>query len=671
MMERIEHVKKQLELLIQQINHHNYKYYVCDDADIPDADYDQLIQQVIKIEEQHPQLITDQSPTQRVGDKPLGQFESVQHVVPMLSLDNAFNEEHMFSFEKRLKTFLLESETVEYCAEPKLDGLAISLIYKKGVFTQAATRGDGKSGENITQNARTISNLPLMLINASELELIEVRGEVYMLHNAFDALNDKQRDKDEKTFANPRNAAAGSLRQLDSAITAQRPLTFCAYSVAQVSEKDFPNTQFEQMQRLKTHGLPISPYINKLNSIKQCMSYFEEINHKRDSLKFDIDGVVFKVNSEVQQNKIGFVARAPRWAIAHKFPAQEVSTSLLDVEFQVGRTGALTPVARLETVEVAGVMVSNATLHNMDEIHRKDIRIGDKVIVRRAGDVIPEVVKPILEQRPKHAKKIVMLDNCPVCQSIVSRLEGQAAYKCTGGMLCNAQKKESLKHFVSRKALDIDGLGDKLIEQFVDEGLINQFSDVFGLDYESVINLERMADKSAKNLLESIDNSKQTTLPRFIYSLGIREVGEATAEGLANHFLSLGKILLANEEQLLEVEDIGPIVAQSILQFFELNENRLEVEKLSNLLSWDDIQPNEQATLKGNTYVITGTLEEFSRAQAGSLLKALGAKVSSSVSSKTTAVIAGAKAGSKETKAIKLNIPVLNESEFKALIESL
>lgn len=664
-------LKTKLASLVEKINHHNYQYYVLDNPELPDGEYDRLMLQLKDIEQQHPELINTNSPTQRVGDKPLDGFEQVQHEVPMLSLENAFNEDDMISFEKLLKKFLLETEIVEYAAEPKLDGLAISLLYQEGELVRAATRGDGKVGENITLNARTISNIPLKLINDNCPSLLEVRGEVYMEHKGFEALNKTQRDNNDKTFANPRNAAAGSLRQLDPALAAKRPLTFCAYSVAQVNDESFPQTQFEQMQTIKNFGIPISQYIKKLTSIKDCIDYFNHIGNIRDDLAFDIDGVVFKVNDSAQQNKIGFVARAPRWAIAHKFPAQEVITKLLDVEFQVGRTGALTPVARLEPVLVAGVMVSNATLHNMDEIERKDIRIGDDVIVRRAGDVIPEVVKPIVSNRQKELANISMLNRCPVCDSAVKRIEGQAAYRCTAGIRCLAQKKEGMKHYVSRKAMDIDGLGDKLIEQLIDEKLIDQFSDIYQLKTDHVEKLERMAEKSANNLIKAIEESKTTTLAKFLYALGIREVGEATAEALANQFLTIENVMQASYESLLDIEDIGPIVAQNLVDYFADDKNSSEINLLRQLgVNWPDIVVSNTQTLKGNTYVITGTLEQYSRQQAASLLKELGAKVSGSVSSKTTAVIAGAKPGSKVTKAEKLGIDVLTEDELTILLKT-
>ncbi|MBL7003413.1 MAG: NAD-dependent DNA ligase LigA [Gammaproteobacteria bacterium] len=665
-----ELIEQQLKQLIHQINQHNYNYYVLDNPEIPDVDYDGLMQQLKKIELQNPEFITPNSPTQRVGAKPLDGFEQVNHEVPMLSLDNAFNEADMVAFEKRLKEFVQSNDPIEYAAEPKLDGLAISLLYENGELVRAATRGDGKTGENITTNARTIANIPLTLIGNDYPSLLEVRGEVYMEHKGFDALNQSQRDLGEKTFANPRNAAAGSLRQLDPALAAKRPLTFCAYAVAQVNDADFPQYQVEQMKQIQQYGLPISALLQKLDSIDACLTYFKQIGEQRDGLKFDIDGVVFKVNALKQQQQIGFVARAPRWAIAHKFPAQEVTTILKGVDFQVGRTGALTPVARLEPVLVAGVMVSNATLHNMDEIQRKDIRIGDTVIVRRAGDVIPEVVKPIIAQRKTQLSKIKMLAECPVCGTAVIRNEGQAAYRCPAGVHCEAQKIEGFKHYVSRKAMNIDGLGVKLLEQMIEHKLLTEFSDLYQLKAEQLIKMERMAEKSADNVINAIQKSKQTTLAKFIYALGIREVGQSTAEALANYYLNLDAIIEVNKESLLEVNDIGPIVAQNIVEYFALETNVKELRLIQQLgVNWPAINASNLNQLKGNTYVITGTLENYSRQQAASLLKDMGAKVSSSVSSKTTAVIAGEKPGSKVTKAEKLEVPVLNELDFEALLK--
>jgi len=666
-------IAAEVEQLREEINAHNYRYYVLDDPQITDQAYDQLYRRLQQIEADYPELQSVESPSQRVGSAPASHFETVEHEMPMLSLDNAFDEGEMQAFEKRLSEKVLNANsTLAYTAEPKLDGLAISLLYEQGKLVQAATRGDGKRGENITANARTLPSIPLRLQGDYFPQRIEVRGEVYIEHAGFAALNEQQRDNDAKVFANPRNAAAGSLRLLDSRITASRPLTFCSYAIGIVESYELSTSHFERMQYLKTIGFPISPLIQLVKGVQGCIDYYQMILQKRNDLAFDIDGVVFKLDSIDQQDMAGFVSRAPRWAIAYKFPAQEVMTKLLDVDFQVGRTGALTPVARLEPVAVGGVMVSNATLHNMDEIERKDVRIGDVVIVRRAGDVIPEVVAPVVEQRQGELKIPQMPESCPVCQSKVSRVEGQAAYRCTGGLVCAAQRKEAIKHFASRKALDIDGLGDKLVEQMVDLDMIHSPSDLYHLELSQLAGLERMAEKSAKNLLQALGTSKSTTLARFIYALGIREVGEATAEALANYFGSIDELQIANVESLQQVDDVGPIVAENVSLFFQQQQNRLVVQKLIEQgVNWPVIEVSENddsLPLAGNIYVITGTLENLSRDQAAALLKARGAKVSSSVSAKTTAVIAGEKPGSKVTKAEALGVEVLNQAGFEALL---
>ena len=668
-----ESVISEVEQLRKALNRHNHQYYVLDDPEITDQAYDQLFRRLQQLEADYADLQSPESPTQRVGSAPASHFESVQHPTPMLSLDNAFDEVEMQAFEKRLvEKVSAENAKLTYTAEPKLDGLAISLLYEHGKLVRAATRGDGKSGENITANARTLPSIPLQLQGDDFPVRFEVRGEVYMDHAGFAALNDKQRESNGKVFANPRNAAAGSLRLLDSRITASRPLTFCSYAMGIVEDYNLPASHFARMQFLKSIGFPISPFIELVEGVEGCIGYYRSISARRDDLAFDIDGVVFKLDDIAQQNLAGFVSRAPRWAIAYKFPAQEVTTKLLDVDFQVGRTGALTPVARLEPVAVGGVMVSNATLHNMDEIQRKDVRIGDVVIVRRAGDVIPEVVAPVIDQRQGELSKPVMPANCPVCQSTVSRVEGQAAFRCTGGLVCAAQRKEAIKHFASRKALDIDGLGDKLVEQMVDLDLIHSPGDLYHLQLSQLASLERMAEKSAKNLLQALETSKSTTLARFIYALGIREVGEATAEALANHFGSIEKLQQADIETLIQVDDVGPIVAENVCLFFQQAQNR---EVLAQLMAqgvrWPAIEiadNMDDLPLAGKTYVITGTLENLSRDQAAALLKARGAKVSSSVSAKTTAVIAGEKPGSKVTKAEALGVEVLDQAGFESLL---
>ena len=657
--------------LRQELNEHNHHYYVLDAPVITDQAYDYLFRRLQQLEQEFPELVTADSPTQRVGSAPASHFESVAHEVAMLSLDNAFDDEELLTFDRRLQDKLERDSALGYCAEPKLDGLAISLLYEAGDLLRAATRGDGRSGENITANARTIASIPLRLRGDNLPRRIEVRGEVYMELEGFDALNRSQQQAGGKVFANPRNAAAGSLRLLDSRITASRPLTFCSYGVGLCEGIELPSSQFQQMQYLRDIGFPISRQIELLDSIADCLDYHQRILARRAELAFDIDGVVFKLDNTELQREAGFVSRAPRWAIAYKFPAQEVMTRLLDVDFQVGRTGALTPVARLEPVAVGGVMVSNATLHNMDEIERKDIRIGDIVIVRRAGDVIPEVVAPVLEQREGDLELPRMPARCPVCDSEVLQQPGQSAYRCVGGLFCAAQRKEAIKHYASRKALDIEGLGDKLVEQMVEQGLIDSIADLYHLSLEQLAGLERMAEKSARNLLHALENSKHTTLARFIYALGIREVGEATAEALAGYFGAIDAIMDADIEVLQQVEDVGPVVAENIRHFFDQDKNRGIVGKiLQQGVSWpqEDAARQQLQTLEGKTYVISGTLDGLSRDQAASLLKARGARVSGSVSAKTTAVISGENPGSKVAKAGELGVEILDQAGFERLL---
>ena len=658
--------------LRQELNEHNHHYYVLDAPVITDQAYDRLLRRLQQLEAEFPELVTVDSPTQRVGSEPASHFETVAHEIPMLSLDNAFDDEELLSFDRRLRDKLERDSALGYCAEPKLDGLAVSLLYEAGNLVRAATRGDGRSGENITANARTIASVPLRLMGENLPRRIEVRGEVYMDLEGFDALNQSQRQVGGKVFANPRNAAAGSLRLLDSRITASRPLTFCSYGIGLCEGIELPGSQFHQMQYLRGIGIPVSRQIELIDSIEDCLDYHQRILEQRDRLAFDIDGVVFKLDNIGWQREAGFVSRAPRWAIAYKFPAQEVMTRLLDVDFQVGRTGALTPVARLEPVAVGGVMVSNATLHNMDEIERKDVRIGDIVIVRRAGDVIPEVVAPVLQQREGDLKLPQMPSRCPVCDSEVLQQPGQAAYRCVGGLVCAAQRKEAIKHYASRKALDIEGLGDKLVEQMVEQGMIASIADLYHLSLEQLAGLERMAEKSARNLLDALEQSKQTTLARFIYALGIREVGEATAEALAGYFGAIDAVMDADEEALQQVEDVGPVVAGNMRHFFDQEKNRDIVEKiLLQGVSWPQTNAAQQQqlqTLEGKTYVISGTLEGLSRDQAAKLLKARGAKVSGSVSAKTSAVISGDNPGSKVARAGELGVDILDQAGFERLL---
>lgn len=656
--------------LRKQLAHHNYQYYVLDNPEIPDIEYDRLFRELQQLEAEHPELITPDSPTQRVGGAPLKGFSEVKHEIPMLSLGNVFSEEELSDFDRRVREGLGIDEVI-YAAEPKLDGLAISIRYEEGVLVRAATRGDGATGEDVTQNVRTIDAVPLKLYGDDFPKVLEVRGEVYMPRDGFAQLNDRQREKGDKTFANPRNAAAGSLRQLDSRITAERPLTMYCYGVGVVEGATLPNTHSAILHKLKDWGLRVSPEIRVVKGMQGCLNYYNAIGARRDDLPYDIDGVVYKVDSLAQQQELGFVSRAPRWATAHKFPAQEEMTLLNDVEWQVGRTGVLTPVARLEPVHVAGVTVSNATLHNPDEIKRKDVHIGDTVIVRRAGDVIPEVVGVVLAKRPANAKVVLTPTQCPVCDSDVLQDEGEAVPRCTGGLYCSAQRKNAIKHFASRRALDIEGLGDKLVEQLVDLELIKDPADLFALTVEQLAGMERMGDKSAANLVAALDKSKTTTLERFLYALGIREVGESTARTLANHFGALEKVEQADEVQLLEVEDVGPIVAHHIHTFFRQPHNIEVVEKLQRAgVHWPDVEVVEKGEqpLAGQTFVLTGTLTEMTRDEAKAKLMALGAKVAGSVSKKTSVVVAGEAAGSKLTKAEELGVEVWDESRLQAFL---
>lgn len=663
-------LEQQLENLREQLRYHNHRYYVLDDPQIPDAEYDRLFRELQALESAHPELITPDSPTQRVGAAPLSEFGEVKHAIPMLSLGNVFSDGELLAFDKRIHDRLKADADIEYVAEPKLDGLAISILYENGIFTRAATRGDGETGEDVTQNVRTIEAIPLHLLGQGWPAMLEVRGEIYMPKAGFNTLNERLRNEGAKTFVNPRNAAAGSLRQLDSRITAQRPLTIFCYAVGLVEGGNIPDTHYAILQQLALWGLRVCPDIQVVQGAQGCLDYFRRIGAKRDKLPYDIDGVVYKVNAIALQQELGFVSRAPRWATAHKFPAQEETTVLEDVEFQVGRTGALTPVARLKPVFVGGVTVSNATLHNMDEIERKDVRIGDSVIVRRAGDVIPEVARVILERRPADARPIVMSRQCPVCGSEVQRLEGEAVSRCTGGLYCPAQVKEAIKHFASRKAMNIDGLGDKLVEQFFEQGLIRHVDDLYRLQAEPIAALERMGEKSADNLINALEKSKATTLERFIFALGIREVGESTAKTLARHFGSLEALQTANEETLKLVPDVGPVVATNIARFFSEAHNRDTIQHLRELgVHWANYEakPAEALPLAGKTYVITGTLSR-SRDDIKADLEALGAKVAGSVSKKTTALIAGENAGSKLDKAQDLGVEILDEAGLSVLL---
>jgi len=661
--------------LHESLHAHSHQYYVLDDPTISDAEFDLLFRELQQLEKDHPELLSSDSPTQRVGAAPLSQFEQVKHRVPMLSLNNAFTLEELEDFDRRVKTRLeAEDKTlINYVAEPKLDGLAVSLRYEDGVFVQGATRGDGNTGENVTENIRTINMLPLKLKGKNIPPVLEVRGEVFMDDKAFESLNKDAEAKDQKAYVNPRNAAAGSLRQLDSRKTAKRNLSIYIYSLGELEGAELPDGHISTLKWLGTLGFPINPEVKLCKGPKACYDYYEGMLKKRPKLGYEIDGVVFKVDSLRQQQELGFRSRAPRWAIAQKFPAEEAVTILESVEFQVGRTGALTPVARLDPVFVGGVTVSNATLHNIDEIERKDVRVGDTVVVRRAGDVIPEVARVVMEKRKKGARKLKLPTKCPVCSSAVERPEGDAVARCTNGMQCDAQRQEGIKHFASRKAMDIDGLGDKLVEQLAEAKLIHTVDDIFSLTSEAVASLPRMAEKSANNLIESIDKARETTLGRFIFALGIREVGETSASSLANHFGSLDALMEASVEDLSAVEDIGPVASTSMVAFFGNQSNRQVVDNLIERgVHFAEIETVDvEQTEVGNTYVLTGTMETLTRDQAKQLLVQMGAKVSGSVSKKTTAVYAGASPGSKVTKAESLGVPVHDEAALMALLKPL
>jgi len=665
-----------VEQLREEIDQHNYRYYVLDDPSIPDVEYDRLMRELQALEERYPQLVTAQSPTQRVGAQPQGEFREVRHSEPMLSLGNAFSEDELRAFGKRIVDRLRAAgveaaEDMAFMAEPKLDGTAISVRYEQGRLVLAATRGDGTQGEDVTHNVRTIKAVPLRLTGDDIPPVLEVRGEVFMPKAGFEKYNREAAERGDKVFVNPRNAAAGSLRQLDPRLTAKRPLDIFFYGLGAVEGWTVPSHQSEMLNTLRRWGLRLCPDAECVSGIEGCLDYYRRLGDRRAALPYDIDGVVYKVDDREHQRLLGAVSRAPRWAIAHKFPAQEEMTVVRGIEFQVGRTGALTPVARLEPVFVGGVTVSNATLHNIDELRRKDVRVGDTVIVRRAGDVIPEVMQVITERRPADAQVIELPANCPVCGSDVVRPEGEAVARCVGGLYCAAQRKEALRHFASRKAMDIVGLGTKLIDQLVDQNLVHTPADLFSLSQESLESLERMGAKSAEKLLESLQTSKQTTLAKFLFSLGIREVGEATAGSLAMHFGDLEKIASADDEALQEVPDVGPVVAAHIRAFFAEDHNREVIDALlASGISWPQPpRPPEPAStpLGGKTFVITGTLENMTREEASTRLVALGAKVTGSVSKSTDFLVAGAKAGSKLAKAESLGVAVLSEEDLERL----
>jgi DNA ligase (NAD+) len=653
------------------IEHHNYRYYVLDDPEVSDARYDALMRELREIEAANPELVVDDSPTQRVGATPSREFAQVVHSVPMLSLENAFSEQDVLDFDGRVRG-RLDVEQVEYSAEPKIDGLAISLRYEHGRLVQAATRGDGATGEDVTANVRAIRSVPLHLLGRDLPAVLEVRGEVFMTRRSFEKLNLRQSDKGEKTFANPRNAAAGSLRQLDPRITASRSLDLYFYGVGAAEGWAQPQRHSEVLAALRAFGLRTCPEVDVMQGAAGCLEYYARIGGRRDSLGYDIDGVVYKVDRLDWQRDLGFVSRAPRWALAHKFPAQEETTTVRDVEFQVGRTGALTPVARLEPVFVGGVTVSNVTLHNMDELERKDVRIGDTVVVRRAGDVIPEVVRVVPERRPPDARRVQLPKRCPVCGSHVTRDEGEAVARCTGGLVCLAQRREALRHFASRRAMDIEGLGDKLVEQLVESGVVKTPADLYSLGADALAALDRMGQKSAANLVEALDRSKQTTLPRFLFALGIRDVGEATALALAQHFGSLQALQQASVEEIQQVRDVGPIVAAHVRSFFDESGNGAVVAALRRAgVSWpegDRVRAAAEGPMTGEVVVITGTLGSMSRDEARDAARAAGATVTDSVSRKTTLLVTGGEPGSKLRKAQELGVRVVEEAEFLRLL---
>ena len=669
-------IEKEIESLREQIRHHNYLYHALDAPDIPDAEYDRLMRRLQTLEDEFPDLVTPDSPTQRVGAEPIDAFDTVEHKLPMLSLGNAFGDDEVKEFEARIRKRLEldEEQEIAFAAEPKLDGAAVSLLFEDGRLVRGATRGDGTWGEDISHNIRTIDSVPLRLRGKGFPDELEIRGEVFMPRSHFEEFNKAAAEKGEKTFVNPRNAAAGSLRQLDPKLTAERPLDMYAYAVGHVAGGDLPDTHSAILDALQDWGLKVCPERRVVESIDGCLQYYDDIGRRRDTLAYDIDGVVYKVDRLDYQRELGFVSRAPRWAIAHKFPAQEEMTVVENVEFQVGRTGAVTPVARLKPVFVGGVTVSNATLHNMDELNRKDIRIGDTVIVRRAGDVIPEVVQVVSGERPKGAKPVKLPSSCPVCGSSIAREEGEAVARCTGGLVCAAQRSEALKHFVSRKAMDVDGLGAKLIERLVESDRLRTPADIYTLSMKELSALERLGEKSAQKLVDAIEASKKTTLARFLYGLGIREVGEATAIALADYFGKLGPLMDADQEALTAVPDVGPVVASRIESFFNEPHNREIVDRLLEAgIQWPEKEPQrspESGPLAGKTFVLTGTLPTMTREEAKKRIQAYGGKVTSSVSGKTDFVVAGENAGSKLSKAESLGVDVLDETGLLDLISN-
>jgi DNA ligase (NAD+) len=653
-----------------EIEKHNYRYYVLDDPEIGDAEYDRLFAELQALEREHPELAASDSPTQRVGGQPLAGFAPVTHGAPMLSLNNAFSEDDVLAFDRRARE-ALGVDAIEYSAEPKFDGLAISLRYENGVFVQGATRGDGTTGEDVTANLRTVRSVPLRLRGRAP-ERLDVRGEVVMLKRDFEALNERQRAAGEKEYVNPRNSAAGALRQLDPRMTAARPLRFYGYGIGAAEQLPGATTHAAVLERLADAGVPVSAERKVVRGVEGVLAFYASLQSRRAELPYEIDGVVYKVNSIEQQARLGFVSRAPRFAVAHKFPAEEATTEVAGIEVNVGRTGALTPVAKLKPVFVGGVTVTNATLHNEDEMRRKDVRIGDTVVVRRAGDVIPEIVRVLPEKRPAGAEPFQMPARCPVCGSSVVRLPDEAVARCSGGLFCAAQRKQALLHFASRRAMDIEGLGEKLADQLVDHGIVRTPADLYRLGVANLAELERMAEKSAHNVVAAIDRSRRTTLARFVYALGIRNVGEATAADLARHFGALDRLMDASEEELQQVRDVGPVVAMSVRRFFSEPHNREVIEQLrAGGVRWDEHTPQAipAGALAGKTFVLTGTLPKLSRDDAKALIESRGGKVAGSVSKKTDFVVAGDDAGSKLEKARSLGVAVLDEEGLMKLVE--
>lgn len=663
--------------LADQVTEHNYRYHVLDSPLVSDAEYDRLMRELRALEEAHPGLMTPDSPTQRVSGVPSTAFGQVVHQVPMLSLDNAFTDEEVAAFDRRIHERLKVEGELDYVAEPKLDGLAVTVIYRDGKFTRAATRGDGVTGEDVTANVRTIRAVPQRL-RARAPSLIEVRGEIYMPLKGFERMNAQARERGEKVFVNPRNAAAGSLRQLDPNITRARPLAAFFYGLGALEGEDLPPRQSRLLERLRELGLPVAPEAQAVRGVAGCLAYYRDLGARRAALPYQIDGVVYKLDSRADQERLGFVSRAPRWAIAHKFPAEEAQTLVRGIEFNVGRTGALTPIARLEPVFVGGVTLSNVTLHNIGEVHRKDVRVGDTVVVRRAGDVIPELVSVVLEKRPMDPERpgeprspqVQLPALCPVCGSKVVRVEGEAVARCTGAFTCRAQRQEALRHFASRRALDIEGLGDKLVEHLVEREMVRSPADLYALSLEQLAGLERMGEKSAANLVAAIEKSKDTTLPRLLYGLGIPDVGEATALQLARHFGSLEALMKAGDAQIQQVQDVGPVVAAEVAAFFSSGDHVRVIKELRERgVEWPDMPcALGPGALAGRTFVLTGTLSGMTREEAQQALVARGAKVSGSVSKKTSYVVAGADAGSKLAKAHELGVQVLDEGQLRELL---